>query len=256
MPYHVSIRFYEELNDFLPRDKQRATYQVDFPQPRSIKDLVEAEGVPHTEVDLILVNGAPVDFEYLVADGDRISVYPVFESLDIQGVSPLRPRPLREPRFIADVHLGKLSRLLRLLGLDCRYEPALDDPELAAISHAERRILLTRDHGLLKRRIVDHGICIRSDDPEEQAREVIRRIHLEGSLNPATRCPACNGLLEDVAPEAVAGLVPADTWEAYDAFRRCRQCAKIYWKGTHWKRLQPLIDELTANHSPAPRDEA
>jgi len=116
-----SIRFYEELNDFLPLERRKVDFSHEFQRRASIKDLIEALGVPHTEVDLILVNGASVDFSYIVRDGDRISVYPMFEAFDIQTVSRVRPQPLRVIRFVLDVHLGKLARYLRLLGFDTLY---------------------------------------------------------------------------------------------------------------------------------------
>src|SRR3989338_9144205 len=110
------FRFYEELNDFLPPERRKTTFTREFRNRASVKDMIEALGVPHTEVDLILVNGASVDFSYLVQDGDRISVYPMFESFDIRPLVHLRPRPLREPKFVLDTHLGKLAVYLRLLG--------------------------------------------------------------------------------------------------------------------------------------------
>ena len=116
--YRVTIRFYEELNDFLEPSRRKSDIEIVFPERRSVKDLIESFGVPHVEVDLILVNGESVDFSRIVADGDRISVYPVFETLDIGPVTRLRPDPLREPRFVLDVHLRKLARRLRLLGFD------------------------------------------------------------------------------------------------------------------------------------------
>ena len=84
----VTFRFYEELNDFLPAGKRKRDFQSPFKGRESIKDKIEALGVPHTEVDLILVNGNSVDFGYILQDRDRISVYPVFETLDIQGRDP------------------------------------------------------------------------------------------------------------------------------------------------------------------------
>src|SRR5262249_31383318 len=151
------FRFYAELNDFLPPGRRGVTFTYSFEGSPSIKDLIEALGVPHTEVDLILVNGESVDFAYRVREGDRISVYPVFESLDITPLLRVRPRPLRETRFVLDTHLGRLAAYLRLLGFDTLYRNDAGDDELARISSGEGRILLTRDRGLLKRSQVTHG---------------------------------------------------------------------------------------------------
>ena len=170
----VHFRFYEELNDFLPPARRKRDFAIPYNRA-SVKDMIESLGVPHTEVDLILANGISVDFSYLVRPGDRISVYPEFESFDIAGLTRLRPEPLRQPRFVLDTHLGKLARYLRLLGFDTLYSNSYSDAELARISAGgDKRILLTRDHGLLKRAQVTHGYFVREIVPELQAREAIR----------------------------------------------------------------------------------
>ena len=146
----ANFRFYEELNDFLPENKRKIEYSYAFYGTPAVKDAIEAEGVPHTEVDLILVNGKSVGFDYLLQHSDRVSVYPVFETLDISPVIRLREKPLRESKFILDVHLGKLTKLLRRLGFDSNYRNDYSDPEIVNISLKEKRIILTRDRGILK----------------------------------------------------------------------------------------------------------
>ena len=147
---HATLRFYAELNDFLPPQDRHGDVERRFNVHPSIKDLIEAAGVPHTEVDLLLVNGTSVDFACPVRDGDRVSVYPIFESIDITAATKVRPEPLRELRFILDVHLGRLARYLRLAGFDAVYRNDLDAAELAGTA-AGGRVLLTRNQGLLKR---------------------------------------------------------------------------------------------------------
>ena len=153
----ATFRFYAELNDFLPPEKRKRDIEYEFFGTPTVKDAIEALGVPHVEVDLVIINGVPVDFSHHLRDGDRVAVYPVFESLDISGVSRLRPKPLREPRFVADVHLGKLVRILRLLGIDVIQPSNPADEELVRISRKEGRILLTRDRHLLKHGKLTHG---------------------------------------------------------------------------------------------------
>ncbi len=166
------LRFYEELNDFLPEERKKKRFTHHFIDRTSVKDLIESLGVPHTEVDLILVNGKSVNFKYLINDGDDISVYPVFESFDITEVQHLRPKPLRKPKFVADVHLGRLTRYLRMMGFDVSYKNNFDDDEIVRISLKEKRAILTKDRGILKRRDVTHGFWIRSTKVEEQVKEV------------------------------------------------------------------------------------
>lgn len=244
----VSFRFYEELNDFLPPARRRRDFSIRWRAQNSVKDMIESVGVPHTEVDLILVNSEPVGFSRLVRPGDRISVYPVFESFDISGLNRLRPEPLRVTRFVLDIHLGRLARYLRLLGFDSLYSNDYDDAGLAVISAGEGggqpRILLTRDHGLLKRKQVSHGYFVRSDDPRRQLNEVLSRFHLYNAIQPFRRCTRCNGMLRPVAKGLVAGALPPRVARDFQEFSRCAGCGKVYWRGSHYDHMQKIIDEL------------
>jgi len=240
------LRFYAELNDFLPSERRQATFTHNFSEHQTVKDLIEALGIPHTEVDLILVNGASVNFTYRPATGDRISVYPVFEALDITPLLQVRPEPLREPKFVLDTHLGRLASYLRMLGFDTLYRNSFDDEELAEISAGEHRILLTRDRGLLKRSRVTHGYLVRSDEPREQVVEVLSRFDLFDSIKPFNRCMQCNGLLESADPEAVKEKIPDKVWRYCSEYSRCPGCNRVYWKGTHYQKMLKLIKEFTS----------
>ncbi|NEW42442.1 Mut7-C RNAse domain-containing protein [Nocardia cyriacigeorgica] len=240
----VELRVYAELNDFLPPSaRYRALWRPARPH-QTVKDVVEAAGVPHTEIDLLLVNGESVDFAHRPHPGDRLAVYPVFETLDIGSLTRVRPHPLRDPRFLVDVNLGGLARLMRLIGFDIRCEFEADDAELAEISAAEHRILLTRDRGLLARRIVTHGVFVRSDRPVEQIVEVVTRLDLAGRLAPLTRCVRCGGLLADVAKRDIADQLQPLTRRYYNTFRQCGGCGRIYWAGAHQRRLDDLIARI------------
>jgi uncharacterized protein with PIN domain len=238
------FRFYAELNDFLPLDRRQIEFAHCFEDRASIKDMIESLGVPHTEVDLILVGGESVDFSYIVKDKDRISVYPVFESIDISSLVRLRPHPLREIRFVLDNHLGKLASYLRLLGFDTAYRNNYSDTDLALLSSNENRILLTRDRGLLKRSMVTYGYCVRDTDPERQLIEVIRRFDLSHVCSPFNRCLSCNALLEPVSKEAISDRLPPKVRQHYDEFHICRTCDRVYWKGSHYERMQQFISEI------------
>ncbi len=244
----ADFRFYAQLNDFLPRGKLGATYH--FEQPTSIKHMIEALGVPHTEVRLILANGQPVDFSYIVRDGDQISVYPDFEHIDVSPIIRLQPEPLDEIRFVADVHLGRLAAYLRMLGFDTLYPEDYRDEELARLSSADQRILLTRDRGLLKRNIVTHGYYVRDTRPERQLAEVVKAFDLAGKITPFHRCLACNGLLEPIDKASIGDRLLPNTMQYYDEFRICRTCGKIYWKGSHYQRMQRLIDRVLQETKP------
>ncbi len=238
------MRFYAELDDFLPPEQRGRCFPHEMAAGGSVKDVIEGLGVPHTEVDLILANGESVDFAYVARGGDRISVYPVFESLDITPVLRVRPEPLREVRFVLDTHLGKLAAYLRMLGFDTLYGNSAGDRELALISQRERRILLTRDVGLLKHGRITHGYFVRETDFRNQLAEILRRFDLARSVKPFTRCLRCNARLEAAPAATVAERVPPKTREYYDEFLLCPGCGRIYWKGSHYRRMQAFIERL------------
>ena len=240
----IELRFYEELNDFLPRHRWKRSFRHPLRGPRSVKDFVESLGVPHTEIDVILVNGESVGFEHRLTGGERVAVYPVFEWLDVSSVTRLRPEPLRDPKFIADVHLGKLARYLRLLGFDTVYERDLDDAAIALRARDERRIVLTRDRGLLKRNAVTHAHAVRSMDPDGQLLEVVEAFDLRSRIAPFTRCLKCSGTVREVDKAEVEPQLPKHTRREYDRFLRCETCASIYWPGAHFARLRALVDSV------------
>ena len=237
----VTVRCYEELNDFLAPDRRRRPFAFALHRGETVKSLVESLGVPHTEVDLVLVGGQSVGFRHKLADGDRVSVYPVFESLDILAVSRVRPRPLRVTRFVLDVHLGRLARLLRLAGFDTLYANDWDDERLSRISRREGRILLTRDRGLLMRAEVTHGYCVRSTAPPEQLREVLARFDLAGRLAPFSLCLLCNEKLDRLPRRRARARVPEKVARTYRRFRACPRCGRVYWRGSHWERMRRTL---------------
>ncbi|POX77285.1 Mut7-C RNAse domain-containing protein [Mycobacterium kansasii] len=251
---YVDVRAYAELNDFVDPESRGLTVRRPFRSHQTVKDVLEAMGIPHTEVDLILVNGQPADFSHRPSAGDRIAAYPMFEALDIESTTRLRPVPLRNPRFVVDVNLGRLARLLRLLGLDVWWSSAADDPTLVDVSVSQQRILLTRDRGLLKRRAVTHGLFVHSQNPEEQTLEVIRRLDLRQRLAPFTRCVRCNGRLAAVSKDEVMDCLEPLTRRYYQEFNRCPDCGRIYWAGSHHARLvrqvERLLDRLATDAAP------
>lgn len=251
----AEFRFYEELNTFLPPERRKTTFAYAFQGHPAVKDAIEALGVPHTEVDLIVVNGVSVDFSYQLRNGDRVAVYPVFETLDVSPLVRLRDRPLRRPRFVLDVHLGKLARLLRMLGFDTLYRNDYEDADIVRIAVKEKRIVLTRDRGLLKHGDVTHGYWLRSTQPHEQLREVLQRFDLRGQIEPFTRCMRCNGHIESVDPAAVADRLPPKTAQYFDEFYRCSECGKIYWPGSHYERMQALVEEFMEKRDPGNQKE-
>src|SRR3990172_771031 len=240
-PCTAEFRFYEELNDFLRPRLRKTAFAIGIDRGRSVKDAIESAGIPHTEVDLIIVDGASVGFGHVLRCGERVAVYPVFERLDIAPLQRLRPAPLRDPRFVLDAHLGKLARHLRLAGFDSLWRNDYADEEIVALALAERRIVLTRDRGLLKRRAVERGHFVHATDAELQLAEVVRVFQLEAMLRPFSRCRECNVALVDADKAEVSGRLPEKVRKFYDRFMRCPGCGRIYWEGTHYERLKRML---------------
>ncbi len=246
MPVAI-LRVYAELNDFLPPSLRQRPFPYEFLGSPAVKDVIETIGVPHTEVELVLCEGESVGFSRRVYGGEKLSVFPVFESFDIAELLRVRRRPLRRTRFLADGHLGRLARYLRLLGFDTRWHNHAHDAWLAQCSREEHRILLTRDRGLLKRKAVTHGYYVRSAQPGQQAAEVLNRFQLHQASRPFSRSLCCNQPLVAVEPPAAAQLVPARVWQrhkSYKSFFRCPGCNKLFWPGTHYERMCVFIRSL------------
>ena len=240
----ATFRFYEELNDFLAPERRGREFVCRCARAATTKHMIEALGVPHTEVELVLVNGESVGFERLLADGDRVAIYPKFESLDITPLLRVRERPLRVIRFIADAHLGGLAHLLRMIGFDTLYENDLRDEDIEWLSGAQQRIVLTRDRELLKRRGISHGCYVHALRPEQQLREIFDRLDLASAARPFTRCLSCNCALHPVEKEQIASLLPRGVRERYQRFSLCEGCGRVFWEGTHWRRMRSLVDSL------------
>ncbi len=248
MSQAISIHFHGPLNDFLPTQLRDETFDLAHQKKRSVKDLIESKGVPHTEIELIISNGNSVDLNYQVMPGDKIEVYPVsvaseFKQPDRAYVN-CQPEPLNDHRFVLDVHLGKLARYMRMLGFDTLYRNDYDDSALADISAEERRILLTCDRMLLMRKQVSYGYFVRNRLPRQQMLEILRRYQLYHAINPFSRCINCNGITHSVSKQCIQSKLLTKTKKYYTDFYQCDSCKKIYWKGSHYQQMIKLIDQL------------
>jgi uncharacterized protein with PIN domain len=245
----ATFRFYEELNDFLARPLRRQSFSCPCARAATAKHMIEALGVPHTEVELILVNGESVGFDHQLQEGDRVAVYPKFEALDIQPLLRVREQPLRVSRFIADAHLGGLAQLLRLAGFDTLYDNHYADAHIEALAADEKRIVLTRDRELLKRRTITHGCYVRALKPEAQLREVFDRLDLARSARPFRLCLTCNAPLRRIARAEAIGRAPEGVLERHSQFVTCDSCRRVFWEGSHWKQMQALMDSVVGGRS-------
>lgn len=248
MQKQADFRFYAELNDFLPDKKKSHSFSYAFNGTPAIKDSIEAIGVPHVEVNAILVNGASVNFTYQLQDGDNISVYPVSVNMDILSTTRLQPPPLPDTRFILDVHLGKLTHKLRMLGFDTLYRNDYEDAEIVELSVKENRIILTHDRSILMYKSVAHGYWIRSDQPDEQIVEVLKHFDLYSQVKAFHRCIACNGMLNRMDKQTVEARLEPKTILYYGEFHICSDCNQIYWKGSHYEKMKDYIQNLMSDN--------
>lgn len=240
----ASFRFYHSLNDFLPENKRWVPFEIEFFGNPSVKDKIESLNVPHTEIDLIIANGIPVDFKYKLKDGDYISVYPEFKKIILPDKFHLLKKPEGNLKFICDVQLGKLAKYLRLLGFDTLYSNNFKTEEIIKQSNEEERIILTRSILLLKNNKVQFGYWIRSENPVEQLIQILIQLELISELNPFKKCSLCNGELVKVDKELIKDELLSETKKYFDKFYICNKCKKIYWQGSHYKRINIFFQEI------------
>jgi len=228
----ASFRFHGRLSDFLPRDRRGKPITIEFRGQQSIKHLAESLGAPHPEIGRVQVNGREGGVNDITQDGDQVELYPIENGYSFW------------PRFILDCHLGRLTAHLRMLGFDCLYQNNYNDPTLTDIAVREERILLTRDRRLLMRKVIQYGYCLRSLDSLEQLREVIERFELVERISPFHRCIRCNHPLESVEKDQIIDRLEPLTKRYFDEFQICPACEQVYWKGSHFEKMQTMIRKL------------
>ncbi|WP_323141404.1 Mut7-C RNAse domain-containing protein [Massilia phyllosphaerae] len=239
---HATFRFYDGLNDFLARAQRGVDATVPCARDATTKHMIEALGVPHTEVELILVNGASSGLERILEEGDRVAMYPRFARLDVAPLARLPQQPPGRLRFVADAHLGGLARLLRMAGFDTIYRNTIADGQIEELAVIETRIVLTRDRELLKRRGVEFGCYVRALHAQEQLHEVFDRYRLAERARPFTLCLHCNAPLRSVAKAEVLDRLPPAVCASQEIFTTCDCCGRVFWKGSHWKRMAAMLD--------------
>jgi uncharacterized protein with PIN domain len=228
----ATFRFHGELADFLPRERRAKRFAYQCARAATLKNAIEALGVPHTEVGRLVLNGEPATLQRVVREGDAIEIFPP------------RPEKVPDPFFLADAHLGGLARFLRMLGFDTVHDPRLDDAAIRDVARDERRIVLTRDRDLLKCREIARGGYVHSIRVEAQLAEVAARYRLAERARPFTLCLRCNVPLEGVDKVAVAERLPENVRELQQEFTRCPGCERVYWRGAHWQRMRSVLTGL------------
>jgi len=247
----ATFRFYAELNDFIAAHRCQREFAIDCAADASVKHVIEAIGVPHTEIDLILINGISTGFDQRLQPGDRVSVYPKFEAFDISAMLRLRAHPLRVTRFVADAHLGGLARLLRMAGFDTLYTNPLDDAMIERIAERDGRIVLTRDRELLKRRSISHGCYVHALKPDRQLGEIFARLDLASSMRPFSLCLDCNAPLRSIDKALVEPALPPRVRERFQRFSTCDVCQRVFWEGSHWQRMRERLATIASTQEDA-----
>jgi uncharacterized protein len=234
----ANFEFHARLHKFLEPGYRRGIVQCVCAESATAKHMIEALGIPHTEIGLIEVNKHVSSLDYLLQDGDRVSVHALaYPVAYLEAASPLSGGP----HFLADAHLGGLARLLRMAGFDTLYDNAFQDEEIVRIAVEERRIILTRDLDLLKRRNVVAGCYICSLQPTGQMEEVVARFGLAHRAHPFTLCLHCNAPLAPIDKAAVLDRLPPSVQICHTEFSHCACCKRVYWKGSHWQRMRDML---------------
>jgi uncharacterized protein len=242
----ATFRFYGQLNVFLAPARRGRAFAAACARDATTKHMAEALGAPHTEIELVLVNGESAGFDRILQENDRVALYPKFEAFDISALTRLPARPAHAPRFVADAHLGGLARLLRMAGFDTLYDNQIDDGDLAALARRDARVALTRDRDLLKRREIGHGCFLHAIKPQLQLRELFERLDLAPAARPFTLCLHCNAPLRAVDKAAIAERLPPAVRARHADFSTCAVCDRIYWQGSHWERMRALLAAAAA----------
>lgn len=242
----VSFRFYAELNDHLPPALRQVAFDRTVGDGSTLKGVFKSLGVPANEIDLVLVNGESESLDYRLREADRVSAYPVFDSIDVAPVTKIEERPLRRMRFVLDVHLGKLAHHLRMLGFDALYRNDYTPDVLVRVARGEDRILLSKSRMFLDGNVIEAGYCVKSSDPREQLIEVLRRFDLWRSALPFRRCLHCNTVLHQVSKDDVIDRLPEKVRVFYSDFNACPSCGRIYWMGTHFERMMEFTRRVYA----------
>jgi uncharacterized protein with PIN domain len=245
LPKNITFRCYAELNDFLPQEHRQRQFVHTLKTPVTLGEALESLQIPLSEVDLVLVNGTPGSLDQRLYENDYVSVFPTFEILDISELKGEQSPALRKTRFILDAHLGKLAKYLRMLGFDTLYRNDYGDDEIINLALKEKRIILTRDKLLLQSRRVTHGYYVRSTEKHKQLKEVVRKFDLYNQFQSFSRCMTCNAELVLRNREDVVHLVEEDILQLFKKFYFCPACRKVYWKGSHFKRMEIYIRNLT-----------
>jgi len=212
------------------RSPEGITLLVMLPAPAALKDVVESMGVPHCEIGA--VSGDLDGLDELVFDGCRTHL------------APAAPAALIDPRFLCDGHLGRLARLLRLLGFDTLWNTRWPEAEIARRGVNEGRTVLSGNLALLKRKELTRAMLVRADDPVEQTRQVVARFLLAGRARLMGRCSTCNGEIRPVAKVDVLERIPPKTAAWLNEYFICAGCGKLYWEGTHLQGLEDMLNRI------------
>ena len=241
---HVLIRLYEELNDYLPERQRKTDFPVEPWDGMNVESLLERMKVEPGRVDLVLVNSVPAGFSTPLSAGDRVAVYPVFERFDIASATLLPNRPLRRPAFAVDIHLGKLAKYLRMAGFDAFYQNSMTTGDLVRLALSQNRIFVTTERRRLKEKEITHLLRVPTAPPLRQLAMITEQLQLETCIRPFSRCLVCNQALEPAGPDQMADSLPAHLISQGAKVFQCPSCSRIYWKGSHFKRMKQILKSV------------
>ncbi len=245
-PGRIFLILHGDLVDLLPKNRRHRTIRLILDRRASIKDIIESQTIPHTEIGRMEMEGRQLSFRHIGENGERIHLHPFSRHTPLTTATVLRPEPLENIAFMCDSTVSRLGRHMRMAGLDTANAPEASLVEVGSQASAAGRILVSRNRDLLKCRTVNFGQLIRSVHHRLQLREVFVRFRPENLIAPFSRCLVCNSTLVAVDKEEILHLLEPLTRKYYHSFKKCSACNKIYWHGSHIVRMEQLLRSTLA----------
>ena len=240
----VYLTFHNDLQMLLKKSQAGKVVKYALKRRASLKDIIESQGVPHTEVAQILLGNKELGFAFIPVGGEDIDIFPFSEEISVFNSTLLRPQPMSSLKFMVDINVQKLARNLRIIGFDTSMVPDMRLIEIGKVATSEHRIVITRNRELLKCNTVVHGHLVRSEDHVIQLQEVVKLYKIKLHIKPFSRCIACNGDLMSVTKQDIIHRLEPLTRKYFNTFKRCSDCEKIYWQGSHYNQMLKMITEI------------
>ncbi|MFC1744959.1 Mut7-C RNAse domain-containing protein [Candidatus Riflebacteria bacterium] len=238
------LRFYGELNYFLPDSVWHRPFYYSFYENPTFSDLMDSFKIPPEKIGLLLLDGEVVELSCPLKEGSRATFYPRFQNIDISEEISASKKPVVSPRFILPLNLGKLTKYLRMLGFDSICEPDFIPGKVDVLAMQEGRVLLSRSKKFAARKLYAECYVVKSEQPAIQVREVVNRFNLMPLVKYFQRCLKCNSPLKVMEKSEIYSRLLPYIRKNFNLFFICPGCDRVYWMGTHYKKMKEKIETI------------